>query len=312
MRSRARRILHAVCHIANQNQRRCWIGEFDQRLPSRQSTRNRASNRGEERGSRYDWRRRGNPEKQTLGRTSIQTSPSESGLEAIMNEPIKRAATLRMQVVNVLMDELRNGQFEPGERVTELGLAQRLEVSRTPIREALNQLTEQGLLEVRPRGGYVIPSPTVEQVRQVTMVRMLLEPPAVKMAAVEYNLKSVKLISKAIEAEAVAVKKTNPADFARANEEFRRAVFSGISNKVLWSLISQFANHLSFIRAVTLRDIPLRQKIIAHQEEIRDAIGSRHESQAEELWRSYLRFAEESLIAAMEGTSAPARRPRAR
>lgn len=229
-----------------------------------------------------------------------------------MNEPIKRAATLRTQVVNVLMDELRNGQFEPGERVTELGLAQRLEVSRTPIREALNQLTEQGLLEVRPRGGYVIPSPTVEQVHQVTMVRMLLEPPAVRMAAVEYNLKSIKLISKAIDAEVLAAKKTNPADFARANEEFRRAVFSGISNKVLWSLISQFANHLSFIRAVTLRDIPLRQKIIARQQEIRDAIAGRHEEQAEELWRSYLRFAEESLIAAMEEPSAPARRPRAR
>jgi len=217
-----------------------------------------------------------------------------------MREPIKKAATLRVQVVNVLMDELRNGQFAPGERVTEQGLAERLEVSRTPIREALNQLTEQGLLEARPRGGYVIPSPTVEQVHQMTMVRMLLEPPAVRMAAVEYDAKSIKLISKAIEAEALAAKKPNPADFARANEDFRRAVFSEISNKVLWSLISQFANHLSFIRAVTLRDISLRQEIIAHQREIRDAIATRHESLAEGLWRSYLRFTEDSLVAAMD------------
>lgn len=229
-----------------------------------------------------------------------------------MSEPIKRPATLRTQVINVLMDELRNGQFEPGERVTEQGLAKRLEVSRTPIREALNQLTEQGLLEARPRGGYLIPSPTVEQVRQMTVVRTLLEPPAVRMAAVEYNPKDIKLISKAIQAETLAAKKPNPAEFARANEEFRRAVFAGISNKVLWGLIAQFANHLSFIRAVTLRDIPLRQKIIARQQEVRDAIADRNESLAEELWRSYLRFAEESLVAAMDAAATPARRPRAR
>ncbi|MEP7246659.1 MAG: GntR family transcriptional regulator [Gammaproteobacteria bacterium] len=216
-----------------------------------------------------------------------------------------------MQVVDVLMDELRNGQFAPGERLTEQSLAQRLEVSRTPIREALNQLTEQGLLEARPRGGYVIPSPTVDQVHEMTAVRMLLEPPAVRMAAVEYTTKSIKLISKAIEAEAAAAKKPNPADFAHANEDFRRAVFAAISNKVLWSLISQFANHLSFVRAVTLRDIPLRREIIVHQREIRDAIAARDESLAEGQWRSYLRFTEDSLVAAMDAASGP-RRPRRR
>jgi GntR family transcriptional regulator of vanillate catabolism len=222
-----------------------------------------------------------------------------------MKVPIRKPATLRIQVVNVLMDELRNGQFAPGQRVTEQGLAERLEVSRTPIREALNQLTEQGLLEARPRGGYVIPSPTIDEVRQITALRMLLEPPAVRMAAAEYNTKAIELISKAIEAEASAANEPSPADFERANEDFRRAVFAGISNKVLWGLISQFANHLSFIRAVTLRDLPLRQDIIVHQRKIRDAIASRQESLAEALWRSYLHFTEDSLIAAMDASGRP-------
>lgn len=216
-----------------------------------------------------------------------------------MSVLIKKPATLRTQVVDVLLNELRSGQFAPGERVTEQGLAKRLEVSRTPIREALNQLTEQGLLEPRLRGGYVTPSPTVDHVRQIIAVRMLLEPPAVRMAAVEYDTKSIKLISKAIDAEAAVARKPGPADFAHANEDFRRAVFAGISNKVLWNSIAQFANHLSFIRAVTLRDILLRQEIIERQRKIRDAIAARDECLAEGLWLSYLRFAEHALVAAM-------------
>lgn len=216
-----------------------------------------------------------------------------------MKVPIRKAASLRVQVVNVLMDELRNGQFAPGERVTEQSLAERLEVSRTPIREALNQLTEQGLLEARPRGGYVIPSPSIEEVRQITELRILLEPPAVRMASVEYNAKAIEQISRAIQSETAAAHELNPAEFERANEQFRRAVFAGISNKVLWGLISQFANHLSFIRAVTLRDVPLRQEIIAHQRKIRDAMAARQESLAAEQWRSYIHFTEESLVAVM-------------
>jgi DNA-binding GntR family transcriptional regulator len=217
-----------------------------------------------------------------------------------MSAPIKKAATLREQVVEVLMNELRSGQFSPGERLTEQGLAERLEVSRTPIREALNQLTEQGLLQARPRGGYIVPSPSEEQIRQIIAVRMLVEPPAVRMAAVEYGAEEVRQITKAIEAEAIAARNPHPADFAHANESFRRAVFDGISNQVLWSLIAQFANHLNFIRAATLRNMTLRQEIIDRQRKIRDAIASRDEDLAEGLWRSYLRLSEDALVAAMK------------
>lgn len=217
-----------------------------------------------------------------------------------MNGPIKKGATLREQVVETILNELRAGQFTPGERLTEQGLAERLQVSRTPIREALNQLVEQGLLQARPRGGYVVPSPTVEQIRQFIAVRMLLEPPAVRMASVEYGAEQIDRITDAIEEEAAAIRTPQPAAFANANESFRRAVFDGISNQVLWGLISQFANHLNFIRAATLRNMKLRGEIVERQRKIRDAIASRDEYMAEGLWRSYLRLTEEALVSAME------------
>lgn len=214
---------------------------------------------------------------------------------------IKKSATLREQVFQVVVNELKSNRFAPGERITEQGLAERLGVSRTPIREALVQLTKQGVLRARPGGGYVVPSPTIDEVRQVIAVRTLLEPAAVRLAAAEYSRADIERVSEAIDAEVASVSKLQPAAFARANEDFRHAIFDRISNKMLSSLIAQFASHLHFIRGVTLNNLELRKEIVDRQKKIRDAIQGRDVELAEGLWRSYLRFTEEKMLDALHG-----------
>src|SRR5512141_1654325 len=99
-----------------------------------------------------------------------------------MKPVLMRSATLREQVFDAVFGMLRNGEFTPGVRITEESLAKMLEVSRTPIREAVGQLARQGML-VREGRGYVVPTPTVDQVHQIIEVRLLIEPAAVRMAA---------------------------------------------------------------------------------------------------------------------------------
>ncbi len=209
---------------------------------------------------------------------------------------VKKAATLREQVSEVVLSQLKNGAFSPGERITEEGLAKRLQVSRTPIREALGQLTKQGVLHARRGGGYIVPSPTIDEIRHIVAVRALLEPAAVRMAAMEYGAAEIENISRAIEAELNAASKAQPHQFAHANEEFRRALFSSISNRVLSALIAQFENHLHFIRSVTLNDLALRRDLVERQSRIRDALQRRDGDLAEGLWRSYLRLTEDTLV----------------
>jgi DNA-binding GntR family transcriptional regulator len=212
---------------------------------------------------------------------------------------VKKSATLREQVFRVVVSELKSGRFAPGERITEEGLAQRLGVSRTPIREALGQLTKQGVLRAREGGGYVVPSPSIDEVRQIIAVRALLEPAAVRMAAAEYGPTEVEVITKAIEAESASASRVQPGQFARANEAFRHAMFDRISNRMLSSLIAQFASHLHFIRGVTLDNLELRKEIVDRQRKIRDAIEKHDGDLAEGLWRSYLRLTEDAMTNAM-------------
>lgn len=219
---------------------------------------------------------------------------------------VKKSATLREQVLQIILNELKGGRFSPGERITEEGLAKRLGVSRTPIREALVQMTKQGVLRSRTGGGYVVPSPSIDDIRQIIAVRALLEPAAVRMAADEYGIREIERISRAIEAEVAAASKPQALQFARANEEFRQAVFDGISNRMLSSLIAQFAGHLHFIRGVTLNSIELRKEVVGRQKKIYEALRKHDGDLAEGLWRSYLKFTEEKLtsaLSAIDGSS---------
>jgi DNA-binding GntR family transcriptional regulator len=212
---------------------------------------------------------------------------------------VKKSPTLREQVFEAVLNELKHGQFAPGTRITEDGLAKRLVVSRTPIREALGQLTRQGVLRTRPGGGYVVPSPTVQEIGHIIAVRLLVEPPALRMAAEEYGPDQIAKVSDAIKTETAGIKKPDPAPFARGNEEFRQAVFGGLSNTALSELIKQFDSHLHFIRAVTLKDVNLRREIVDRQTKIRDALQRKDADRAESLWRAYLKFTESVLTKAL-------------
>lgn len=218
---------------------------------------------------------------------------------AARRSAIKKGATLREQTFQLVLQELKSGKFSPGERITEEGLAMRLGVSRTPIREALGQLTKQGVLRARPGGGYVVPAPTIDEIRQIIAVRALLEPTGARMAAKEYGPAQIRKITDAIEAESGSASRAQPTQFAKANEEFRHAMFDGIANRALSSLIAQFSNHLHFIRGITLNDLELRREIVDRQRKIRDALQSHDSDLAEGLWRSYLRLTEEVMVSAM-------------
>jgi DNA-binding GntR family transcriptional regulator len=82
---------------------------------------------------------------------------------------------LRHVVTQYILDELASGRLAPGARVAETTLAETLGVSFSPVREALFRLTEQGLLEHRPRRGFFVGALEEEQIRQIYTFRAALE-----------------------------------------------------------------------------------------------------------------------------------------
>ncbi len=86
-----------------------------------------------------------------------------------------RSRSVREQTYRLLRRQLVTGQFLPGQRLTEHFLAKRLEVSRTPIREALHKLELEGLVITAGARGYQVPYDLVEDMNELFEIRAILE-----------------------------------------------------------------------------------------------------------------------------------------
>ena len=89
---------------------------------------------------------------------------------------------LRDVVFQTLRQAILRGELKPGERLMEIHLAQKLGVSRTPVREAIRKLELEGLVLMIPRKGAIVAEITVQDLEDVLEVRMALEELAVKIA----------------------------------------------------------------------------------------------------------------------------------
>ena len=90
--------------------------------------------------------------------------------------------TLRAHVVKMLSSDILAGKYKPGDRLNESQIARELNISRIPVREALSQLQEQGLVQNRERRGMFVTNIGPEEVRQISSLRIVLETEALRLA----------------------------------------------------------------------------------------------------------------------------------
>jgi DNA-binding GntR family transcriptional regulator len=96
--------------------------------------------------------------------------------------PPDAPTTLRAHVVKVLSADILAGKYKPGDRLNESQIARELKMSRIPVREALSQLQEQGLVQNRERRGMFVTNIGPEEVLQISSLRIILETEALRLA----------------------------------------------------------------------------------------------------------------------------------
>jgi DNA-binding GntR family transcriptional regulator len=95
----------------------------------------------------------------------------------------RRRASLASEIYDKVFQAIVNGEMEPGEFLSEETLTQRYAVSRTPIREALIHLYKDGILQKGPFRSYAVGEMSLQSVRELFQVRLLLEPACARLAA---------------------------------------------------------------------------------------------------------------------------------
>jgi len=168
---------------------------------------------------------------------TTQSAPGEPGSEpATVAQPRGgRAADIRA----TLQDEIENGKLGPGAALDERALAARFDVSRTPVREALQQLAAHGLIRIAPRQGVFVSRLSVNRVRAMLEYISELESLCAKLAARRLDDEIKRALDAAVDQCEEAVQHGGAAEYAMANTVFHEAIYAGCRNEYLAEQIRQ-------------------------------------------------------------------------
>lgn len=216
----------------------------------------------------------------------------EEQLQIDMNEFLP----LRDVVFNTLRKAILTGQLKPGERLMEVHLANRLGVSRTPIREAIRKLELEGLVIMIPRRGAEVARITEKSLKDVLEVRRALDALSVELACDRISEAEIMELKEACKAFEQATKGKDAAVIAKADVSLHDIIVRATGNQRLQQLVNNLSEQMYRYRFVYIKDESQHEKLIAEHQMILESINKRDKKQAAEAARLHIDNQEKSII----------------
>jgi DNA-binding GntR family transcriptional regulator len=176
------------------------------------------------------------------------TTPEETE-----NSPIQKEV-LRDKIADVLRRWILNGTLQPGERIIELTVSRKLNVSRAPLREALWALERQGLVEIRPHHGATVTLLSEQSIREIFEIREILELHAAKKLRAHRDETATAALQQALSQLEEAARARDMARFCAADFEFHRTLWRLSGNRHLQEILESISAR--FFGYALIRDLP--------------------------------------------------------
>lgn len=184
------------------------------------------------------------------------------------NDPINEYLPLRDVVFQTLRRSILMGELAPGERLMEVKLADRLGVSRTPIREAIHKLELEGLVVLSPRKGASVAKITEKDLNDVLEVRCSLEELAVELACRRISAEQICLLKETMEKFCSAINKDDLTAIAEQDVAFHDVIFAATDNNRLIQLLNNLREQMYRYRVEYLKDSESHTRLIDEHNEI--------------------------------------------
>ena len=164
-------------------------------------------------------------------------------MEDSMKDMMDEYLPLRDVVFRTLRRAILKGELKPGERLMEVQLANRLGVSRTPVREAIRKLELEGLVTMIPRRGAEVAEITEKNMRDVLEVRRALEELAVKIACEKMTDEEIELLRQASKKFRDTMYNDNLTAIAENDVEFHEIIYDATGNKRLIQILNNLRDY---------------------------------------------------------------------
>jgi DNA-binding GntR family transcriptional regulator len=193
-----------------------------------------------------------------------------------------------------LLEEVLEGDLRPGEILVETALGKRFGVSRTPIREALRMLEQDGVLE-RVNRGMRVRQTSSEEVLEIYGVRTILEGAAARDAATRRTDYDIATLDR-IFGNMAEAKSATPHEMAAINRSFHRAIWQAADNRTLADLLERLAVHLRRYPATTYLRAGRWEEALEEHRQLLDAIRDKNPDAAGEMAERHMRAARDVRI----------------
>jgi DNA-binding GntR family transcriptional regulator len=201
------------------------------------------------------------------------------------------------QVYSALRDAIIAGELEPGQRISENELAERLGVSRTPIREALTLLRDERFVQVVPQLGTYVTRISGAAVADAQFVREALECAAVRVAAGRAEPADLAALDGLVRRQEEVVAENDFERFSVLDDEFHAAICEISGRGFAWEVAQRAKGHLSRVRRLSLPQPNYLSKMVSEHHAVLDALRRGSPDDAELALRHHLRMVLSALPA---------------
>ncbi|MCZ4315813.1 GntR family transcriptional regulator [Comamonadaceae bacterium G21597-S1] len=176
-------------------------------------------------------------------------------------------SALAERVFERLRSDILHARLRPGEALSENGVAARLDVSRTPVREAVQRLVREGLVQVLPQRGSYVALLSIRRIRDALFVREAVETEIVRrILAAPHNPDGIAALEASMERQSRALDAGDLEATMRADEDFHRSLLHSCGLDGVWSIVAHARDMHQRTRAIAVPELQSgRQAVADHQ-----------------------------------------------
>lgn len=209
---------------------------------------------------------------------------------------IPKAQNLPTSVYERLKIQIIDFTLKPGQKLQDRQLAIQLEVSRTPVREALNRLVQEGFVRQTPGQGYFVKEITIKEIEELYEVREALEVLAAKMAIQSINNSQIKKLSEILKRHKKLIQNGTSESSLLDEAEFHKTIALSSGNQTLYVIISNIFDKIATYRGIGT--LTLQRTKIAYQqhEEIFISLKEKDSRKLKKIMRGHITEARRDAI----------------
>lgn len=202
-------------------------------------------------------------------------------MDSSLSIKLEEYGPIREAVFSTLRNAILDGKLRPGERLVERDIAEKLGISRTPVREAIRKLELEGLVSHYPRKGVVVAGLSKEEVIEILAIRSVLEGLICRLAAEKIKDKEIERMEQILEQFQLEHENSNSRRVNQLHDRFHEVIYRAAGSPRLYELLSHLGEYIRKFAQVGYTKPGRTEEAMEEHTRILDALRT-HDSQEAE------------------------------